>query len=78
MPIWDPGFMGGNGDPNDDWRVQYGPFCYKLGRWRLPIRTPMDFDSTDPKNSFVGAEPDEALLRQFGGDICETNTISEL
>ena len=28
MPIWDPGFMGGNGLEDDDWRVQWGPFTY--------------------------------------------------
>lgn len=34
--IWSDDFMGGNGDPNDDWRVQSGPFSYNGGNW--PIR----------------------------------------
>lgn len=72
LPIWDAGFMGGNGDSKDDWRVAYGPFSYKLGRWSLIIRTPMDFDSTQPRDSFLRAEPDQDLRRQFGGGYIDT------
>lgn len=67
LPIWDAGLMGGNGTLNDNWRVQYGPFSYKQGRWPLNVRTPYDFDATDPTDSFIIAEPDEDLRRQFGG-----------
>lgn len=67
LPIWHAGFMGGNGSRNENWRVQYGPFSYKQGRWPLKIRTPFDFDPTEPTDSFVVSEPDEDLRRQFGG-----------
>jgi tyrosinase len=35
-PIWDDQFMGGNGDPDDDWRVATGPFAYSTGNWPIP------------------------------------------
>jgi tyrosinase len=39
-PVWDDNFMGGNGDPDNDWRVQTGPFAYTTGDW--PIREDLD------------------------------------
>lgn len=35
--IWSDDFMGGGGDPNDDDRVQSGPFAYGNGNWPLRV-----------------------------------------
>lgn len=36
-PVWDENMMGGNGDPNDGWRVASGPFAFNSGNWPIPM-----------------------------------------
>lgn len=35
-PLWTSGYLGGNGDPTEQYRVQDGPFAYKYGNWDVP------------------------------------------
>lgn len=73
LPIWQAGLMGGNGTLNENWRVQYGPFSYKQGRWPLNVRMPYDFDAAETIPDYIIAEPDEDLRRQFGGGYTGRN-----
>lgn len=35
-PVWSADLMGGNGDANDGFNVQIGPFAYRYGGWPVP------------------------------------------
>jgi tyrosinase len=45
--IWDKHFLGGNGDPNDNWIVKDGPFA--RGQWTLNVD---GYDGTDLRRQF--------------------------
>lgn len=35
--LWDATFLGGDGDPNDNWKVKTGKFAHGGGRWKLAV-----------------------------------------
>jgi tyrosinase len=35
--LWSEDFIGGNGDPGDDFKVTTGPFAYATGNWEIKV-----------------------------------------
>ena len=64
-PVWRQGFLGGDGDSADQFRVQDGVFAHKYGNWPVP--------------SYPGEGlPGPGLKRQFGQVISLLPTDSDL
>lgn len=64
-PIWAQGFMGGDGDPEDQWRVKDGPFAERYGNWPVPAY---------PGDNLPGT----GLKRQFGQLVNSLPTLADL
>jgi len=64
-PVWSQGFMGGNGDPADQHRVQEGAFAQKYGNWPVPAY---------PEDGLPGT----GLKRQFGQLVSSLPTVDDL
>jgi tyrosinase len=66
-PIWGDDLMGGNGDENDSWRVQSGPFAHKTGNWPVP-----EYDEPPLRGLGPG------LKRQFASIVSSLPTSADL
>lgn len=64
-PVWRQGFLGGDGDQADQFRVQDGVFAHKYGNWPVP---PYDEEGL----------PGPGLKRQFGQVISSLPTEDDL
>ncbi|UOB23706.1 tyrosinase family protein [Pseudomonas orientalis] len=64
-PLWGEGFLGGNGDPTDQFRVQDGVFAHKNGNWPVPSYPEEDL-------------PGPGLKRQFGQFVSSLPSVEDL
>ncbi|MGY2378358.1 tyrosinase family protein [Pseudomonas sp. SDO524_S393] len=64
-PLWREDFLGANGDPEDQWRVQDGAFAERWGHWPVPAR---------PDHGLPGT----GLKRRFGQWISSLPTLDDV
>lgn len=64
-PVWSQNFMGGDGDPDDHWRVQTGAFAHQYDKWHVPAY---------PEDGL----PEPGLKRQFAQLVTSLPTPADL